>query len=235
MGDLLPGKAGVVLGKCSSRHRHGRKGATKGAAERHAPSPPIRQLPKQYKQEKGMSARQQVKACRAFFALVSHLHSPSQCYTMTSGKRTAEPAQAAAYLAHSSTLNARHSPSTPDISPRSRKPKSKKKREARYEQEMQYNLSYDFRGASSRRRAEPSGMQDETGLLPLRARLLLSCDPVGRFPAPTHVRDGDCCVDARIRELCPPEWPSPPWPRLARGHCRFPSPAQWPLSSSHIG
>lgn len=139
------------------------------------PSPLIRKLPKQSKQEKGMSARQQVKACRAFFALVSHLHSPSQCYTMTSGKRTAEPAQAAPYLTHSSTHNARHPPSTPDNTPRTRKPKSsKKKREERYEEEIQYNLSYNFRGASSRRNAQSSRMRDETGLSSLHARFLLS-------------------------------------------------------------
>ncbi|KAH0826738.1 hypothetical protein J3R83DRAFT_5143 [Lanmaoa asiatica] len=110
-----------------------------------------------------MSARQQVKACRAFFALVSHLHSPSQCYTMTSGKRPAEPAQAAC-LTHSSTHNVRHPPSTPDNTPRTRKPKSKKKREERYEEEIQYNLSYDFRGAGSRRQAQSSRMRDEAGL-----------------------------------------------------------------------
>ncbi|KAF8551597.1 hypothetical protein OG21DRAFT_259540 [Imleria badia] len=112
-----------------------------------------------------MSARLQVKACRAFFALVSHLHSPSQCYTMTSGKRPAEPAQAA-HLTHSSTLDARHPPSTPDNTPRTRRPKSKKKREDRYEEEIQYNLSYNFRGAGSRRQAQSSRMRDDAGLSP---------------------------------------------------------------------
>lgn len=133
-------------------------------------------LPKQSKQEKGMSARQQVKACRAFFALVSHLHSPSQCYTMTSGKRSAEPAQAAPYLSHSSTLNARHPPhSTPDNTPRSHKSKSKKKREDRYEEEIQYNLSYNFRGAGSRRQAQSSRMRDEAGQSSSHAPFFLSC------------------------------------------------------------
>ena len=82
---------------------------------------------------------------------------------MTSGKRPAEPAQPA-HLTHSSTLNARHTPSTPDNTPRTRKPKSKKKREDRYEEEIQYNLSYNFRGAGSRRHAQSSRMLDEAGL-----------------------------------------------------------------------
>jgi hypothetical protein len=178
VGKNAPRKAVIVLGKCSSRHRHGwfeaRRGRQKGAdsavdnsqrgpAERHVPSTLIRKSPKQSKQEKGMSARLQVQACRAFFALVSHLHSPSQCYTMTSGNRPAEPAQAT-YLTHSSTLNARHP--TPDNTPRTRKPKSKKKREDRYEEEIQYNLSYNFRGAGSRRQAQPSRMRDDAGLSP---------------------------------------------------------------------
>ncbi|KAG8216967.1 hypothetical protein J3R82DRAFT_7272 [Butyriboletus roseoflavus] len=85
---------------------------------------------------------------------------------MTSGKRPAEPAQAA-FLTHSSTLNGRHS-ATPDgtLTPRTRKPKSKKKREARYEEEIQYNLSYDFRGAGSRRQVQSSRMRDETDFTP---------------------------------------------------------------------
>ena len=177
MGKNIPRTAVAELGKCSSRHRHGsrrgrRKGANsavdnsqRGPAKRHVPSTLIRKSPKQSKQEKGMSARLQARACRAFFALVSHLHSPSQCYTMTSGKRPAEPAQAT-YLTHSCTLNARHPPSTPDNTPRTRKPKSKKKREDRYEEEIQYNLSYNFRGAGSRRQAQPSRMRDDAGLSP---------------------------------------------------------------------
>lgn len=182
VGRNMPRKAAVVLGKCSSRHRRGWFEATRGRqkgvnsavdnsqrgpAGRHVPSTLIRKSPKHSKQEKGMSARLQVRACRAFFALVSHLHSPSQCYTMTSGKRPAEPAQAA-YLTHSSTFNARH-PSTPDNTPRTRKPKSKKKREERYEEEIQYNLSYNFRGAGSRRQAQSSRMQVDAGLSPLHA------------------------------------------------------------------
>lgn len=199
----MPRRAVVVLGKCSSRHRHGwfeaRRGRRKegcsavdnsqrGPAERHAPSAPIRNLPKQSKQEKGMSARQQVKACRAFFALVSHLHSPSQCYTMTSGKRPAEPAQAA-FLTPSSTLNVRHPPSTPDSTPRTRKPKSKKKREARYEEEIQYNLSYNFRGAGSRRQVQSSRMRDEAGLSRVLASPLLPLmypPPLDFPPPPTY-------------------------------------------------
>ncbi|KAG9309990.1 hypothetical protein JVU11DRAFT_10024 [Chiua virens] len=86
---------------------------------------------------------------------------------MASGKRTAEPARAATYLAHSSTFNARTiPPSTPDNTPRTRKPKSKKKREERYEEEIQYNLSYDFRGAASRRQAQSSRMSDEADFPP---------------------------------------------------------------------
>ncbi|KAF9225664.1 hypothetical protein BS17DRAFT_556185 [Gyrodon lividus] len=81
---------------------------------------------------------------------------------MTSGKRAAEPTQAAPYLTHDMTHHGRHTLVPPDNNGRTRKPKSKKKREERYEQEIQYNLSYNFRGANTRRQEQStSGMRDD--------------------------------------------------------------------------
>ena len=103
-------------------------------------------------------APQQVKVCRVLFAHFSRLHSSSEVYMMSSEKTT--------------THNVRRLPATPDNTSHTRKPSKSKKRGVKREQEMQYNLSYDFRGDSSRRH----GMPVEPSISSLNARFLLSCD-----------------------------------------------------------
>ncbi|KIJ59923.1 hypothetical protein HYDPIDRAFT_170492 [Hydnomerulius pinastri MD-312] len=64
------------------------------------------------------------------------------------------------------THHGRHTLTPADNNGRTRKPKSKKKREDRYEEEIQYNLTYNFRGASARREGQSTSRMREDGEYP---------------------------------------------------------------------
>jgi hypothetical protein len=126
---------------------------------------------------------------------------------MSSGRRAAEATQTAPYLTHDMTHHGRHTPTPPDNSGHTRKPKSKKKREDRYEEEIQYNLSYNFRGANSRRQGQStSTMRDDAGkimyvpLLHTQSLTVFPCFLIIDYPPPPPTYETAVAVSTLVCE-----------------------------------